>query len=164
MTRGKHAHSAAVRKVAADRDAEIARYQKRVAEQHAEIKRLREKMRHDEQVHREALRRVIAERDQGLSPTVDILERQAQTLRDERDAAIAHERDIRREWEALGGRANDLLIRLGMLEASRMEALAFIFRGITGIRVRSDSVPANVANSMPPERLEQLQRIRNERN
>lgn len=109
MTRGKMARRAANRREAAAIDAEIATYQRKVVEQAALIKSLRQQIVDKEQHYADNIRRVTAERDEGISPMLTVVQRENHKLRDERDRAVARRKDIDRMWDRVFRRTAEWL-------------------------------------------------------
>lgn len=87
MARGKHAVSAHARHEIASRDSEIAIYQKNVARLTAENKRLRARVDEQARHHRAEVRQLKAERDEGLSPMVAVLQREVIAAKEKAQAA-----------------------------------------------------------------------------
>lgn len=93
MTRGKYAQSAATRRALGERDSEIEMYRKNIARLTAENKKLRGRLDEKERNHRSEVRRLKAERDEGISPFVVTLQREIADAKDRAQAAeqrLAH--------------------------------------------------------------------------
>lgn len=91
--KGKHAVSAAARHAISERDSEIEMYRKNVARLTGENKKLRDRLDEKDRNHRAETRRLRAERDEGLSPQVAVLQREVVAAKDRAQAAeqrLAH--------------------------------------------------------------------------
>lgn len=94
--RGKHGNAAAIRREVAEHEAEIATYRKRVARLTAEVADLKRKREHEHRAHTGEVRRLKAQVREGIGPGLLVAQREAATLRDERDALAAQLKDMRR--------------------------------------------------------------------
>jgi predicted RNase H-like nuclease (RuvC/YqgF family) len=96
MARGKHTQSAATRRAIGERDQQIESYQHTVKRLTADNKHLRERLEELQRGHSREVRRLKAERDDGLSPTLSVVQRENRELRERADRA---ERDLRQRRE-----------------------------------------------------------------
>lgn len=123
MTRGKYAQSAATRHALEERDSEIEMYRKNVARLTAENKRLKERLDQQARGHRQEVRRLKAERDEGLSPMVAVLRRELAVAREDADQAQRAAIALKVRWERVIIRLGQTVARWGLSTPERMEFL-----------------------------------------
>lgn len=80
MTRGKHGASAAARKLIGERDQQIEAYQHNIRKLTAENAELRQKIAEQQAAHSNTVRILKAERDEGLSPQLSVLQKENERL------------------------------------------------------------------------------------
>ena len=121
------ARRATNRREALEVEAELSTYQRKIADQAREIKALKEKLATQHDLHAEAMTRVTAERDEGISPMLTVVQQENRKLRDERDGAVARARESQRRWTDLLDRMIVLLSSLA--KVSKMEAFEMCMEG-----------------------------------
>jgi hypothetical protein len=162
MTRGKHGASAATRRAIAERDSEIEMYRKNVARLTAENKALKERIAQQDQSHRREMRRLRAERDEGLSPMVPVLQGELTLARQDADEAQRAAIEIKKHWERGVVRVGQTLGKWGLGTPERAEFLLQLL----GPDPDSEIVivaDGNARHSNSRERIRSLQRARGER-
>lgn len=83
--RGKHGHSAATRRAIEAAETSVATYQRKVADLTAENKALKARTLELDQAHRAEVRRLKAERNEGVSPMLDVVQQENARLREDLD-------------------------------------------------------------------------------
>jgi len=105
--KGKHAASATTRRVIREAETSLETYQRRVAKLTAENKELRDRLAAKDKAHSQAIKRLKAERDEGLSPMIAVLQQENVKLKERGDhskrdlVAIQStwDRTLRRMWD-----------------------------------------------------------------
>lgn len=99
MTRGKYAAKAAVRKEVTERDQQIDSYQHAIRNLTAENTELKQKLADQQAAHSKTVRVLKAERDEGLSPMVAVLQKENQAMKERVDRAEERVRVIQQGWD-----------------------------------------------------------------
>lgn len=158
--RGKHGVSAAARHAIETRDSELAAYQRRVAELTAEVKQLRANATERMRAHSREVKLLKAERDEGLSPMVAVVQRENAALKERLDRAQRDLRELRKKWERAFQRASRHFLddHPELVGIERVEAAAsLLVEGLEGVRI-NDGV-----RSQDTEAVTAIQRARGER-
>lgn len=82
MAKGKHGISAAARQAVGERDQSIAAYQHNIRKLTAENAELKQKLADQQAAHGKTVRVLKAERDEGLSPTLTVIQRENGALKE----------------------------------------------------------------------------------
>lgn len=98
MARGKRAASTEARHAIEARDAEIDTYQKSVSRLAAENKDLKERMVAKDRAHSAEVRRLKAERNEGVSPMLAVVQRENASLKQQVDLLERAVKQARRDW------------------------------------------------------------------
>lgn len=125
MARGKHAAAAARRRADESTLADLATYQRRVAELTAALKDQREARTTEAEAFRREVRSLRALVESGASPEVAALNRTLARVREERDAARRDAKDTRALWGKVYKRVIELLVSTDLV-ANRDEALELL--------------------------------------
>ena len=156
MTRGKYGKRAANREAAVT-DV-LGPYQRKVAELGRKLKEEREHYQREVEALRAQVRKVTAERDEGIGPALTVAQREATKMRDERDAAIQRFQDLDKRYSHLGDELVRYAKNAGLTAAEALEWFGYLVEG-----------KAWVLNTLPPgsasnaEMVKAIQRARGER-
>lgn len=107
MARGKYAEKAAKRQAELEAAGNLDLYKKRVAQLTEENKALRERLVEKDRAHSKEVRRLKAERNEGVSPMLGVVESENARLRDEVDRLTRKARDLQDRWNHATGRVID---------------------------------------------------------
>lgn len=80
MTRGKNGISATARKAVSERDQSIAAYQHNIRKLTAEVAALKARLEEQQKAHSKTVQVLKVERDEGLSPTLSVLQKENERL------------------------------------------------------------------------------------
>lgn len=140
MTRGKYAARAARRREDADVRSEIASYQDTVRRLTADNDALRQALGKAKAAHRDEVRALRTQRDEGLSPHVAAMEDEMNRLRDKADRAVADkQRTVKTHEKLVFDFITILSSHLGITRAKAMDLLVSEGAGeraIVGFNVR----------------------------
>ena len=104
MTRGKHGASAAARKLVGERDQQIEAYQHNIRKLTAENAELKQKLADQQAAHSKTVRVLKAERDEGLSPTLTVLQEENVKLKERLQRSTVIATDYSEEYQKSYGR------------------------------------------------------------
>lgn len=99
MARGKHTQAAAVKREAAEQQAEIETYQRKVRELLADLQKTKDALADSERRRKTEVAKAKAQLEAGISPALNVAQRENRTLREERDHARNQYKYIKRNWE-----------------------------------------------------------------
>lgn len=101
MARGKHGLSAATRHAIESRDTEISTYKAAVAKLTAENKALRDRLDSQQQTSAREVRRLKAERNEGVSPMLAMVQRENASLKGRLDLAERAIKEFRKNTDRI---------------------------------------------------------------
>lgn len=107
MAKGKYGRAAAVRREAAQIEADLDMYQKRIRELTAERKALRSKLAAEQKARRDETKVLRAQRDAGWSPTIQVIQDENARLRTENDRLTRAAKEARRQHDSQFKRLTD---------------------------------------------------------
>lgn len=161
--RGKHGHSAATRRAIETAETSVATYQRKVAELTAENKALKARALELDQAHRAEVRRLKAERNEGVSPMLGVVQQENARLREQLDAAERTLKEIKALWnKAIQNLRDHFITDHGMLKADSLEETFAIIDG-PDVRRTTILVDDNPGLSGNPDAAMLIQRARGER-
>lgn len=160
--KGKHTHAAATRRAFREAETEIQTYQRRVVELTAENKRLRSEADERTRAHASEVRRLRAERNEGVSPMLGVVQSENARLKDELDHAKREVRQMKERWDNCFRRVAD-----HFREEHRAKGIEQVEQA-AGLMVASLSGTGLVDGALekshlPDEAKAQIQRARGER-
>lgn len=99
MTRGKYAARSTLRREDASVRSEIESYKHAVKRLTSENKHLTAQLDEEQKAHREDVRKLKAQLNEGLSPELLVLREELEHQRERADRAVADRREIQRKWD-----------------------------------------------------------------
>jgi hypothetical protein len=169
MARGKYASKAAVKKVADERDAQAASYQHHIRRLTAENAELKQKLADQQADHAKTVRVLKAERDEGLSPQVKVLQQENERMKERVNKAEREFQYIKKIWNAT---ARDMIRYLESLGLSPLDAREMFLNfgsdvpdksGETGPMTIVEEPSLRKLNKKMPGAAKAIQRARGER-
>lgn len=154
MARGKHGASADARRRIQTAEADIGTYQRKVAEQAAEIRDLKQRIRDQASAHSRELKVLRAQRDEGMGPMIAVLEKECQRAKDDADRARRDEAEWRKRYDYMGRHLFGGLRSIGL---TRVEAHQFAL-DVLSAGAGADGSPVVVGDAMTPTHVRKRRR------
>ena len=159
MTRGKHGASAAARKLIGERDQEIAAYQHNIRKLTAENAELKQKIIDMQSAHSQTVRTLKAERDEGLSPQLTVLQRENERMSQRVDQAERLASATRDWFKATFDRLADHLTAHSPDGLTRLEAIR-LTHSILGDPMGGEWRPPEIHGKIDDEGARRIERAR----